>query len=149
MIETAISALRTKLGVDRHELAAMLDVTPDELLQVERGLSDPPSEFSEKLEALDAKADLVRRVSSESLYARRVGISVTEGATIASIALLFGIAIHEPDADPVDSLVVGLLILTGAIALAVSRGLFPRCGECSSVAYWWHSRCPGCNRVFD
>ena len=143
-----LATTRRKLKVGRRPLAALLNVSPSELLEIERGHREPPAGFEERLLDLQSKAEVVRDITSDGRFARRVGTTLIESITIffGSVGVL--VVIADPDTSPRDRLIVLGLAAVATFFLLRATSIVPRCSECGASTGWLRTACARCNRTF-
>ena len=146
MLKEEIDATRRSLHLGRRPFAALLEVSPYQLLEIERGLTAPPSGFEERLQDLRANVSLVRRLTADRPVARRIRPNsiVVNGPWIGMLVLIVGDAIldlHVLAPHRTIFLAVLMILLVWAIA---RRTVLARCSHCLQHVIRHSEQCGSC-----
>ena len=145
-MKESLDSTRRELGVDRKALAALLEISPKQLLEIERGHSPPPANLAARLEDLRTKRPLLAKLGAPALAHRTFDLSARRPLWPLWVAL-GGLLVARRVAPPSTALDWVLSLIGGALAIYVfstTRKLGPFCSACRARVAFRARSCKSC-----
>ena len=151
LLKPELESLRAELGVDRKALAALLGISPSELLGIERGQASPPADFAARMSALREKAPALRRLSPNASAQRTFYMAATRFAwpSLGLVVLLLIVQNFLASGSPLHWAIRSIALGVGVYGAVVGRRIGPFCSECNARTNLRAPKCKSCGARFE